>query len=307
MKEMWAIKYRPSSLDDYVFPSEEYKQIFSSMVKSQSFPHLLLSGTPGVGKTTLAQILIKNMPVDQEIDVKIINASDQNSVDDMRNEIMDFINSYAMGSFKIVLLEEADYLSLNAQALLRTPLEDPDVTARFILTCNHDHKIMTAIKSRLTHYHFKSQSYDDVILYCANILTQEKVKFDLDTLEKYVKLGYPDIRKTLNLLQQHTLNNVLINGRVKEDVGDYKQELKKLISTNRWIEARALISSEVSSGEWEDLYRFLYENLNTMGKFEKQDKHEQGIVTIAEHLYKHTICADSEINTAAMLIKLSMI
>lgn len=307
MKENWAIKYRPSTLTNYVFPNEEYKQSFSKMVDQKNIPHLLLSGSPGTGKSTLARILINNMPVDQNVDVKIINASDQNSVDDMRNEIMDFINSYAMGDFKIVLLEEADYLSLNAQALLRTPLEDPNISARFILTCNQEHKIMPAIKSRVEHFHFKSQAFDDVILFAADVLSKEKVKFDLDTLEQVVSQNYPDIRKTLITLQQNSTNNILSVKHATQSGGDYKEELLKFVGNNQWKSARELVCSQVSSSEWEDLYSFLYKSLNTVGKFKQQDKHDQAIVTIAEHLYKHSICSDPEINAAAMFIKLSTI
>lgn len=306
MKEIWSVTHRPSTLDNYVFQSEDFKSKILQMVTTKHIPNLLFSGVQGTGKTTLAHILINSMNVDRQLDVKVIDASKQNSVDDMRNEIMDFITSYPMGDFKIVLLEEADYLSLSAQAVLRTPLEDPELSARFILTCNYDHKLMPAIKSRLTHYKFKAPLYDDVIMYAGSVLAAEKIKFDLDTLDKYVQASFPDIRKLLINLQSNCINGVLQSTSHEKQDADYKIDLADMLGGDRWEEARTLVCNNVSDQEWEDVYRFLYDNLHRFGKFKKPDKYEQGIITIAEHLYKHSICTDPEINAAAMFIKLSM-
>jgi len=303
----WGIKHRPSTLDGYVFPNDQYKEAFTNMVKQQSFPHLLLSGVQGSGKTTIAKILINSMPVDPTLDVKQINASDQNSVDDMRTEITDFINSYPMGDFKIVLLEEADYLSLNAQALLRVPLEDPDNTARFILTCNHEHKIITPLKSRLTHFHFKTQSYDNILLCAVEVLAKEKIKFNLDTVKQFIDLTFPDIRKLLNTLQQHCTTGTLILPTVSKDKGDYKGELANLLAKDNWRGARELVCSQVLPSEWEEVYRYLYDNIHTFGKFKQIEKAEQAYVLIAEHLFKHTGSADPEINAAALFVRLSIV
>lgn len=307
MKEIWGVKHRPTTLTDYVFQNDDYKVKFEEMVQSRSIPHLLLSGTQGTGKTTLAHILINSMNVDPDLDVKIIDASKQNSVDDMRTEIMDFITSYPIGDFKIVLLEEADYLSLSAQAVLRTPLEDPDISARFILTCNYDHKLMPAIKSRLEHYKFKAPSFDEVIMYVGKVLATEKVKFDFETLNEYVESAYPDIRKIINLVQSNCSNGVLKRTTLDKQEADYKLELADLLAKDCWEDARSLVCKNVTAEEWEDVYRFLYMNIHKYGKFKNKQQAESAIVVIAEHLYKHSICADPEINAAAMFIRLSMV
>lgn len=307
MKEIWSVKHRPKTIEDYVFQNERYQVNFSRMIQEKQIPHLLLSGVQGTGKSTIARILIDNMNVDPDLDVKIIDGSKQNSVDDMRNEIMDFIHSYPMGDFKIVLIEEGDFLSLNAQAVLRTPLEDPEITARFIITCNYDHKIMPAIKSRCDHYHFKSPSHDEVVMYIAKILVKEEVQFDLDTLEQYVIKHYPDIRKTVIEVQSNVRDGKLQNCASENTTNDYRLQLLDLLNADDWEGARRVVCKNVSPGEWEDLYRFLYDNLHLVSKFKTRDKHDQAIIVIADHLYKHTICSDSEINAAAMFIKLATI
>lgn len=307
MRQVWGIKHRPTTIDDYVFQNADFKQKIVEMIESKQLPHLLFSGVQGTGKTSLARILINSMNVDPDLDVKIIDASKQNSVDDMRDEIMDFITSYPMGDFKIVLMEEADYLSLAAQAVLRTPLEDPEISARFIFTCNYDHKIIPPIKSRLQCYKFKAPNFDDVIMRVATVLTDEKVKFDLPTLEKYVSASYPDIRQILNSIEPNCSQGVLRDVSLDKQDADYKLELGELLGNDQWEDARLLVCKNVTDQEWEDVYRYLYDNLHNFGKFKKREKYEQGIITIAEHLYKHSICTDAEINAAAMFIKMSTV
>jgi DNA polymerase III delta prime subunit len=303
---LWCEKYRPTTLEEYVFHDDSHEKAFHQMVENKTIPHLLLSGVQGSGKTTIAQILINEIDF-ENTDILVINASDENSVDNMRDKIKSFITTFAMGDFKVVLLEEADYLSLNAQAVLRKYMEDPVLPARFILTCNYDNKLMPAIKSRTQHYRFKAADKNEIAEFGAKIMLQEGIEFDLDTLDKYVAVGYPDIRKIINLLQQNSISGKLVNYASEAEAGDYKFKLLDLISEDKWNDARLLTCSNVSSEEWEDVYRFLYENLDKSKKFSAKDKWEPGIVVIAEHLYKNSIVADPEINAAAMYIRLSQI
>jgi len=276
------------------------------MVADQTIPHLLLSGVQGSGKTTIAQILIDAIGFESS-DVLIINASDENSVDDMRDKIKSFITTFAMGKFKLVLLEEADYLSLPAQAVLRKYMEDPISPARFILTCNYDNKIMPAIKSRAQHYRFKAADKNEIAEFGAKILISEGVEFDLDKLDKYVAVGYPDIRKIVNLLQQNSIGGQLLNQAAVAEAGDYRFALLELIGEDKWNDARKLACTNVSDDEWDGVYRFLYENLDKSKKFSNKENWDAGIVTIANHLYKNSIVSSPEINAAAMFIELSQV
>lgn len=306
LEVLWTEKYRPSSLSEYVFHDNGQEQAFTEMVENKSIPHLLLSGVAGSGKTTLAKILIKECDI-EDTDVLVINASDENSVDVIRDKIKSFVTTYAMGEFKIVLLEESDYISPNGQAVLRVIMEEYADVSRFILTCNYENKIIPAVKSRCQHYRFKASDRNNVTEYVASVLISEKVKFDLPLLDKYVSVGYPDIRKIINLIQQHTFNHTLQPLNSQGEAGDYKFELIDLIERDRWAKAREIVCDNVAGEEWEEVYRFLYENIHKAPKFQATEKWEEAIIIIAEHLYKHSLSADAEICMAACLIRLGQL
>jgi DNA polymerase III delta prime subunit len=302
-KKLWVEKYRPKTIDEYIFHDKTMKAAVSKMIAERTIPHLLLSGVQGTGKTTLSQILVRELEL-EETDILVINGSDENSVDDMRTKIKNFVTTYAIGDFKIVRIEEADYLSLNAQAVLRNMLEEFADMARFIFTCNYENRIKPAIKSRCQHFRFKAGDKVDVTEYACKILMSEHVKFDVDTLDKFVAVGYPDVRKIVNLLQQHTVDDVLLYPN-EEESGDYKFKLLDFIERDKWLDARLLCCENVVAEEWEGVYRFLYENLNKAPKFKDTDRWEKAIVILADRLYKNGIVADPEINAAAMFIDLS--
>lgn len=302
---LWVERYRPQTLDQYVFHDETQKIIIERMIADQTIPHLLLSGVQGSGKTTLAHILIRSLNMD-ETDVLEMNASDENSVDDMREKVTSFVTTFAMGNFKIVLLEEADRLTANAQDALKRITEAYSETTRFILTCNHAHRIVPPIRSRLQEMHFAKPDRDSVLLCVAEILSKENVRCSPNLLDSYVSLGYPDIRKVINLLQQNTVNGKLLP-ITQAATSDYKFKLLDLLEAGNWVEMRKLTCSQVSAEEWEDVYRFLYENLNKVPKFKTKETWEAGIVVIADYLDKHGRVADPEINAAAMFIRLGQL
>lgn len=303
---LWVEKYRPQVVDDYIFHDANQKSAVMRMISDKSIPQLLLSGVQGSGKTTLAQILIRAMELD-DTDVLTVNASDERGIDTFRNTIKNFSMSMSMGRFKIVHLEEADMLTPQAQAALKRFMEETSEFVRFILTCNHVSKVIAPIRSRCQEFFFRAADKDDIAEYLIRILAQENVKFDLDLLDKYLAYGYPDVRKMVNLLQQNTVDGQLQQPVLSGETGDYKFKLIELLEANKWIEARKLVCANVTSDEWEGVYRFLYENLQRSPKFAVKEKWEEAIVVIAEHLYKHTIVADPEINAAAMFIRLGQL
>ena len=303
---LWVERHRPQTLNEYIFHDQTQQVTIERMLNDSTIPHLLLSGLQGSGKTTLALIIINELDMD-DTDVLTINASDENNVDTIRDKIKSFVSTFAMGDFKIVHLEEADYLTPNSQAILRRMMEEYSDSARFILTCNYENKIIPAIKSRCQHFRFSKHNIDEVTEHVAKLLLEEKVTFDLDLLDKYIRVGYPDIRKIINSLQQNCIDNKLLPLVNDHHSGDYKFELLDYITRDDWLGARNITCNEVSAEEWEDVYRFLYENLDKSPKYSVQPKWEEGIVVIADFLYRHGICADPEINATAMFIKLSQL
>lgn len=303
LSALWTEKYRPHTIEDYIWHDESQKRAVLRMLGEGSIPHLLLSGVQGSGKTTLSKILVRRLDLDPT-DVLLINASDENSVDVMREKIKGFVSSWAIGPFKVVQLEEADYLSQSAQATLRQMMEEYADVARFILTCNYDHKILPAIKSRSQQFRFHAFDKDDIAERVALILISEHIKFNEDLLYKYVTAGYPDIRKIINLVQQNVVDGELMPP-TEIEAGDYKFQLLELLATDSWLDIRKLLCPNVPVEEWEAVYRFLYENLNKSGKFSNHAKWEEGIVVIADHLYKDSLVADREINFAACAIRLA--
>ena len=306
MQKLFVEKYRPTSLDEVIFQDENLKTRFKSFIENGEIPNLLFSGVQGSGKTTLSRVLIKELKIDAA-DILTINASDENSVEDMRNKIKGFAYSLPIGKFKVVQLEEFDYLSHNAQSVLRSIIEDTSDVTRFIATCNYDNKIMPAIKSRFQQFHFKAPDIESVIIRMGEILISENIEIDLDVLDKYVRAGYPDIRKIINLLQQNSASGKLVAASTSSDSTDWKFKLLDVLAASDFRAARKIVCENAAREEYEDVFRFLYENINKIAKFKTMDKQEEAIVVIADYLYRHGICADPEINIAAMFIALGQL
>jgi replication factor C small subunit len=302
MKELWVEKYRPSKIDGYVFRDDHQKQQVESWIKQKTIPHLLFSGNAGIGKTTLAKILFNELDLN-DLDILEINASRTNSVEDVRDKIVNFVQMIPFGPFKVVLLDEADYLSPNAQAALRGVMEEYHTTARFILTCNYPNRIIPALHSRCQGFHIERVDLAEFTARVATILMEESVEFDLDTLDTFVKATYPDLRKCINTVQMNSLEGALHTPE-KGDTGeaDYKIEMVSLFKAGKISEARKLVCSQARPEEMEEVYRWLYDNVAIFGDEAKQDK---AVLVIKQGLVDHTLVIDPEINLAATLIRLS--
>jgi replication factor C small subunit len=302
-KALWVEKYRPKTVEDYVFRDAHQKKQVQTWIKDKSIPHLLLSGSPGIGKTTLAKVLLNEIGI-EEFDVLEINASRTNSVDDVRDKITNFVQMIPFGPFKVVLLDKADYLSPNAQAALRGVMEDYHETARFILTCNYPNRIIPAIHSRCQGFHVDRVDQDEFTARVAVILVEENIEFDLDILDIYVKVTYPDLRKCINMVQQSVMDGSLTSPE-KGDAGqaDWKIDMVRLFKAGQINQARKLVCSSARPEEMEEIYRWMYDNLDLFGKTDEGK--DSAVLIIKQGLVDHALIADPEINLAATLIKLA--
>ena len=304
MKELWVEKYRPKTVQGYVFRDEAQRNQVLTWIKDKSIPHLLFSGSAGIGKTTLAKLLLNELDVNP-LDVLEVNGSRQTGVDEMRHRITSFSQMIPFGDFKVILLDEADYLSLSAQAALRGIMEEYHNTVRFILTCNYPNKVIPAIHSRCQSFHIAKTDQVEFTARVAEILINENIVFELEVLDTYVKATYPDLRKCINIVQQHSTDNSLVSAS-QGDFGeaDWKIQMVELFKAGKIHEARKLLCGSVRAEEMEEIYRWLYDNIELFGSEAQQD---QAVLIIKQGLVDHTLVVDPEINLAATLIRLAMI
>ena len=292
---LWVEKYRPTDLSTYV-GNEHLKEKVKVYLESEDVPHLLLFGKAGTGKTTLAKIVVNNI----DCDYMYINASDENKVDDVRNKIKTFASSVGFKSLKVIILDECDYLTPNAQAALRNLMETFSKHCRFILTCNYVERIIDPIQSRCQSYKVVPPSKKEVAQQMVNILTQENCQFELDDIALIVNAGYPDIRRVINSAQRQ-----IVDGRLKIDTSsviqnNYKLQLLEMLSSNaKLTDIRKLIADN-SISDYSELFRLLYDEVDNYGN----GKQAECIMNIAEAQYQDVHVVDKEINFMSLIIRL---
>jgi DNA polymerase III delta prime subunit len=295
---LWVEKYRPSNVDTYI-GNEHLLEKVSIYLESGDLPHLLLYGKAGTGKTTLAKILVKNI----ECDYLYINASDENNVDTVRTKVKNFASTVGFKDMKVIILDECDYITPNAQAALRNLMETFSKHCRFILTCNYVERIIDPIQSRCQCFQIIPPSKVEVAKHLHNILVQENVIDKPEDIKVLVESGYPDIRRVINSAQRN-----VVKGKLKLDTSsiiqnDYKLKLLKILETqnkkNAFNEIRQLLADNKIT-DYADLFRLLYDEVDGYGKGHLAEC----ILIIARYELSDSQVVDKEINVMAMLIEL---
>ena len=298
-KKPWIVANKPVTISEVIFADDKVAKAFKKYAEDRTFPNLLLYGRPGTGKTSVSHALCHDCGVDN-IDILRINCSDE-KIDAMRDKVKGFSMTYPVGTYKVVQLEEFDYLSHDAQALLRALIDEAPDTCRFIATCNYINKVTPPLQSRFQAFHFNAPNVELVFERCVEILHKYKVKFKEEDVLTVIDVAYPDFRKILQILEQNSTSGTLLLGS-GEGAADWKIELLPLLEAGDLKGARKLVCEKASKEELVDVYRFLYEHIGKVKKL--KGKEDQAVVLIAQYQYQHGFVADPEIQIAALFVEL---
>lgn len=296
---LWAEKYRPDVLDGYICDGN-LRSIITDFINRKDIPHLLLHGNAGTGKTTLAKIIVKNIPCD----CVYINASDTNGIEMVRTKIKGFAGSAGFQPLKVVILDEADFFTTEAQAALRNLMETYSQTTRFILTCNYVEKIIKPLISRCQVFNIEPPTQKDVAIHIKNILDKENIKFELPDLKTILEDFYPDVRKIINFIQQNSTSGKLKIVKTQSASFDLKNKIIELIKSSKtnnkaFNEIRQLVN-DAGTKVFEELYTELYDRVNEYAV----NKETSVIIDIAEHIYQSAMVVDKEITFMACVAKI---
>ena len=298
---LWVEKYRPSNLDSYI-GNEHLKSKVKVYLESGDLPHLLLYGRAGTGKTTLAKLLVNNI----DCDYLYINASDENNVETVRTKVKNFASTMGFKDYKVIILDECDYITPNAQAALRNLMETFSKHCRFILTCNFVERIIDPIQSRCQTFQVIPPNKNDVAKHLHNILTDEGVSYEREDLAILVNSGYPDIRRVINGAQRQSVDGKLVIDKQSIVENDYKLKLLEILEKqdkkSAFNNVRQLMANAKVT-DFADLFRLLYDEVDGYGK----GHIAECILVIAKYELSDAQVVDKEINAMAMIIEILQI
>jgi len=295
---LWVEKYRPSELENYI-GNDHLKSKVSVYLESGDIPHLLLFGRAGTGKTTLAKLLINNI----DCDYLYINASDENSVDVVREKVKNFASTLGFKDMKVIILDECDYITPNAQAALRNLMETFSKNCRFILTCNYVERIIDPIQSRCQSFQIIPPDRKQVAQHLANILGNENIEYDIKDIATIVNGGYPDVRRVINGAQRQVVNGNLVIDENTITQNDYKTKVLEILTTqdkkSSFQNIRQLLADSKVT-DFSDLFRLMYDTIDDWG----QGHIAECILILSKYQQSDAVVVDKEINIMAMFVEL---
>jgi len=295
---LWVEKYRPSKLDSYI-GNQHLRSKVKVYIESGDLPHLLLYGRAGTGKTTLAKLLVNNI----DCDYLYINASDENSVDVVREKVKNFASTLGFAEMKVIILDECDYITPNAQAALRNLMETFSKNCRFILTCNYVERIIDPIQSRCQSFQIIPPDRKEVAVHLNTILTKEGVKSDINDIVTIVNGGFPDLRRVINAAQRQVVNGELVIDEGMSIQNDYKNQVLEILKTqdkkNSFKNIRQLLADSKVT-DFSDLFRLLFDTVDDWGRGHVAEC----ILVLAQYQQSDAVVVDKEINIMAMFIEI---
>ena len=295
---LWVEKYRPTQLDNYI-GNEHLKSKVSVYLESGDIPHLLLFGRAGTGKTTLAKLLVNNI----DCDYLYINASDENSVDVVREKVKNFASTLGFKDMKVIILDECDYITPNAQAALRNLMETFSKNCRFILTCNYVERIIDPIQSRCQSFQIIPPDRKQVAQHLANILNNENIEYDVKDIATIVNSGYPDIRRVINGSQRQVVNGKLVIDENTITQNDYKTKVLEILKTqdkkSSFQNIRQLLADSKVT-DFSDLFRLMFDTIDDWGT----GHIAECILILSKYQQSDAVVVDKEINVMAMFVEI---
>ena len=295
---LWVEKYRPSTLDSYI-GNQHLRSKVKVYIESGDLPHLLLYGRAGTGKTTLAKLLVNNI----DCDYLYINASDENSFDVVREKVKNFASTLGFKEMKVIILDECDYITPNAQAALRNLMETFSKNCRFILTCNYVERIIDPIQSRCQSFQIIPPDRKEVAVHLNNILTKESVTSDIEDIVTIVNSGFPDLRRVINAAQRQVVDGKLVIDEGMSIQNDYKLQVLEILKTqdkkNSFKNIRQLLADSKVT-DFSDLFRLLFDTVDDWGRGHVAEC----ILVLAQYQQSDAVVVDKEINIMAMFIEI---